>query len=172
MAEKEMPKIVDEIASEFGISAEARQERRVWLDTPRETFLPLCRWLKKHKLPLFIWHTEISWESLYRLARLFPDLPIILETQTKKILYHTRNLFSIMRECPNVYVETSNFTGSGYIEYTVREFGAGRLIFGSFLPVNDPFVAIGMVLDADIDEKEKKFIASENLFRLVGGVMP
>jgi predicted TIM-barrel fold metal-dependent hydrolase len=77
-----------------------------------------------------------------------------------------------MRECPNIYVETSNFVGNGYIEYTVREFGAGRLIFGSFLPVNDPSVAICMVLDADIDEKEKKLIASENLSRLVDGVLP
>jgi hypothetical protein len=130
----------------------------------------LCQWLYKHKIPLFVMHTEISWTSLYRLATLYPELTIVLETQTKKILYHTRVLFPLMRECPNIMVETSNFAGQGYIEYVVREFGAGRLVFGSFMPVNDPFVPIGMIINADIKEQEKLLIASGNIKRIIEGM--
>ena len=139
---------------------------------PLETWCvgPLCEWLEARRMPLFIWHVELDWPSLYRLARAFPKLPIVLETQTQKILYHTRPLFSLMRDCANVYVELSNFAGVGFIEYAVGAFGADRFLFGSFLPVSDPFVPIGMVLDADIAESEKALIAGENLRRLIGEV--
>jgi hypothetical protein len=130
----------------------------------------LCRWLLEHKLPLFVWHTEVSLASLYTLAKSFQELNIILETQTKKILYHARVLFSLMRECQNVFIETSNFVGQGYIEFAVREFGAKRLLFGSFMPVNDPLVPIGMLLDAEIDEQLKRLIAGGNLERIIRGV--
>jgi hypothetical protein len=131
----------------------------------------LCEWLVEHNLPLFIMHTEISWASLYKLAARFSNLMIILETQTKKILYHTRVLFPLMRECHNIMVETSNFAGQGYIDYVVKEFGARRLLFGSFMPVNDPLVPIGMIIDADIGEKEKSLIASGNIRRIIEGVL-
>jgi NADH-quinone oxidoreductase subunit C len=70
MTEKEMLKIVDEIASEFGISAEARQKRRVWLDTSRETFLALCRWLKKRGFEHLSAISATDWleEGKYELA--------------------------------------------------------------------------------------------------------
>ena len=128
----------------------------------------LCEWLVGRRMPLFVWHVEVDWPSLYRLAQAFPKLPIVVETQTQKILYHTRPLFALMRDCRNVHVELSNFAGAGFMEYAVRRFGAQRLIFGSFLPVSDPLVPIGMVLDADIAEKDKALIAGGNLRRLVG----
>lgn len=127
----------------------------------------LCQWLIEHHIPLFIWHTEIDWSVLRQLALAFPELIIVIETQTRKILYHTRPLFILMRECPNIYLELSNFAGTGFIEYAVGEFGAERLFFGSFLPVSDPLVPMGMILDADISEKDKALIASGNLRRLI-----
>jgi len=130
----------------------------------------LCEWLVSRQMPLFVWHTELDWNSLHRLARMFSALRVIVETQTQKVLYHTRSLFALMRECRNVSVEISNFAGQGFIEWAVRELGAERLIFGSFLPVNDPFVPMGMVLDAEIPERDKALIAGENLRRLINEV--
>ena len=132
----------------------------------------LCEWLADRRAPLLLWHTEIDWPSLYVLARAFPRLTILVETQTQKILYHTRPLFGLMRDCANVLVELSNFAGAGFIEYAVREFGAARLIFGSFLPAADPLVPIGMVISAEISEEEKTLIAGGNLRRIVEGVRP
>lgn len=127
----------------------------------------LCEWLIVRSMPLFIQHTEFDWPALYQLAREFPKLTIMVETQTQKILYHTRPLFALMRDCPNVNVELSNFAGAGFIEDAVQKFGAERLIFGSFLPVADPLVPIGMIIDANISEAEKKLIAGDNLRRMI-----
>jgi len=130
----------------------------------------LCDWLAERRVPLLIWHTELDWPSLYSLARRFPQLPIVVESQTQKILYHTRPLFALMRDCANVQLEISNFAGAGFLEHAVLEFGAQRLIYGSFLPVADPWVPIGMLVDADIAEADKALIAGDNLRRLLSEV--
>ena len=130
----------------------------------------LMAWLHERHIPLLLFHTECAWNDLFTVAQAFPSLPVIVETQTQKILYHTRPLFALMKACPNIRVELSNLCGAGMLEYTVREFGADRLIYGSFLPVGDPLVPIGMVVDAAISEQEKKAIAGENLRRLIAEV--
>jgi hypothetical protein len=122
----------------------------------------LTDWLRVKGLPLFLWHTEVDWNELYRLATSRPKLTIVLETQREKILYHTRILFSLMRACSNLLVEISNLVGPGYLEYAVREFGPRRLLYGSFFPVNDPLVVMGMLVDADIAKEAKRLIAGEN----------
>jgi hypothetical protein len=43
-------------------------------------------------------------------------------------------------------------------------------VFGSFMPVNDPFVPIGMIINADIKEQEKLLIASGNIKRIIEGM--
>jgi hypothetical protein len=131
---------------------------------------PLLLWMEQHGLPLYIWHTEIEWDKLYTLARGHPGLPIVLETQREKILYHMRNLLPLMRDCENVHVDTSNLTGQGYVEQVVHDCGASRILYGSFFPVNDPSVAMGMLLDAEIGVEEKQLIASANCRRLLEGV--
>lgn len=130
----------------------------------------LCAWLLARKLPLLVWHTEVEWPALYQLARACPALPIVVESQPQKILYHTRTLFPLMRDCPNVMVELSNFAGQGFVDHAVREFGPERLLFGSFLPMSDPLVPIGLVLDSPIGEADRRLIAGENLRRLIGEV--
>jgi hypothetical protein len=128
---------------------------------------PLCEWLIRYRLPLFLWHTETEWSTVHSLAGRYPRLRVVVESQVKKVIYHTRALFPLMRERPNVSIEISNFVGPGYIEHAVREFGARRLLFGSFMPVNDPLVAAGMLLDAEIGDDDRKMIASGNLNEII-----
>ncbi len=130
----------------------------------------LCEWCIRHAVPLFFWHIEVDWNHVYVLAKKFPKLNIIVETQWQKILYHNRNLYSLMESCNNVLLETSNFIGQDFITHAVKTFGAERLIFGSFLPVNDPFASMGMILDADISDNEKKMISGGNLRQIIKGV--
>jgi len=130
----------------------------------------LCDWCIEHRLPVFLWHVEVRWQDLHALAVAFPGLDLVVETQWQKILYHMRDLAALLRSCPNVLLETSNFIGQDHVSQFVRSFGSGRLLFGSFLPVNDPFTSIGMILDADIGEDDKAAIAGGNLRRLVGEV--
>jgi hypothetical protein len=130
----------------------------------------LCDWLIEHRLPLWIWHVELDWPSLDALAEKFPALNIVVETQTQKILYHSRPLFALMQRRRNVLVEISNLVGPRMIEYCVQQFGAERLIFGTFQPMNDPLVPIGMVIDAEIADSEKALIAGGSLRKLIDEV--
>jgi len=122
------------------------------------------------RLPLFVWHTELDWSSLYEIAGEFPELTIIVETQTQKILYHMRTLLPLMRERPNVLLETSNLSGQDYLEYGVNTLGPQRFVFGSFLPIFDPLSAMGAILDARISEEDKKLVAGDNLRRIIAEV--
>jgi hypothetical protein len=130
----------------------------------------LCQWLIEHRLPLWIWHVEFDWPSLYALTGAFPQLKVIVESQTQKILYHSRPLFAVMHQRRNVLVEISNLVGPRMIEHCVRQFGAERLIFGAFQPISDPTVPIGMVIDAEIRESDRALIAGGNLRRLIDEV--
>lgn len=70
MTKRETPEIVNEIASRFGISAEIRQKRRIWLDASRKNFLPLCQWLKKQGFEHLSAISATDWleEGIYELA--------------------------------------------------------------------------------------------------------
>jgi len=130
----------------------------------------LLDFMTQVRLPLFVWHTELDWASLDEIAGKFPKLTVIVETQTQKILYHMRTLLPLMRERPNVLLDTSNLSGQDYLEYGVKTLGPERFIFGSFLPVFDPLAPIGAILDARISEDDKRLIAGDNLRRIVGEV--
>lgn len=127
----------------------------------------LCRWMIEQGLPLFIWHTELQWAELYELARAFPGLVIVVESQPQKIIYHVRPLHAVMRDRPNVSVEVSNLTNTSF-GWLVGSFGPERFLFGSFLPANDPLVPIGMLVDSGLPEADQMLIAGGNLRRLIG----
>lgn len=131
----------------------------------------LCRWMIDHGLPLFVWHTETDWQELYALANAFPDLSVVIESQPRKIIYGARSLLGLLRECPNVFVEISNLTSPCFAQM-LAGVGPERFVFGSFLPVNDPLVAIGMVLDTEMSEADRALIAGDNLRRLIRASMP
>ena len=160
-------------------SAFAKKVRAVRIFPETHGFSPeswcigtLCEKLISRDTPLFIWHTEISWDALGRLAADFPKLVIVLESQYQKILYHTRRLFPLMKACPNVYCEISNLGGLNLLDFGVRQFGPERFIFGTYLPASDPGAPMGMIMDARISMREKKLIAGGNLRRLTSGVKP
>lgn len=123
--------------------------------------------MSKHKLPLFLWHTEINWNEVYEIAKGFKNLNIVIESQYRKILYDIRSVLTLMKECSNVYLEISNLSIPMMLEYIVKNIGSERLVFGTFLPVNDPFVTIGMLIKAQITLEEKKLIAGDNLKRII-----
>ncbi len=130
----------------------------------------LCELLIERRLPLFVLHTETTSQDLHALARRYPELRIVLESQTKKILYHHRMVLPLLQACPNISLEISNCCGHGMIEYTVNAIGAERLIFGTFAPASDPLVPLGMLLQANLSSDDKRAIASGNMRRMIAEV--
>lgn len=126
--------------------------------------------LTDKKMPLFLMHTEISFSDLDTLAAEHPGLNIVLESQTKKILYHMGTVLPMMQRRPNILLEISNLCNQGIIEYIVKNFGPDRLVFGSFAPASDPLVPAGMILQAGIPEDAKREIAGGNMRRMISEV--
>lgn len=121
-------------------------------------------------MPLVVWHTEIGWEDVRSLCEAFPQLKLIVEGTGQKILYHSRIYYPLLEHCPNLYLELHNLVSYLGIEDLVGRFGARRLIFGSYMPVFDPNVALMQVTHARISDKDKALIASANLAELIVAV--
>ena len=130
----------------------------------------LCDMLVEKKMPLFIFHTEVDFNDLYLTAKKFPQLKIVLESQVRKLIYHARQVLPLMKECPNISLEISNWTGPGFIEYTARSIGSERMVFGSFMPANDPLASMGAVALTELPEADKKKIAGGNILEMIAEV--
>jgi len=110
--------------------------------------------------PVFAPLAEIRMEELYRLAGLYPNVPVIVTD------FHYRDvgsLVTLLAQRPNLYLETSGCRGFGSIEMICRSLGVGRLVFGSRYPLFDMGSAKTMIMLAAISPHEKERIASENI---------
>ena len=121
-------------------------------------------------LPLVLWHTEASWEEVRSLCESYPELPILIEGTPRKILYHNRLFYPLLERYSNLYLELHNLVSFLGIEDIVARFGAGHLIYGSYMPVYDPNATMMQVTHARIAEEDKVRIARENLANLIAGV--
>jgi len=130
----------------------------------------LLRCLDDHRMPIVVWHTEVSWHEIYELCRSYPNLAVIVEGTGQKIIYHSRMYYSLLELCPNLYLELHNLVTYLGVEDLVRHFGAQRLIFGSYMPIFDPNVALMQVTCARICEEDKQLIAGRNLSTLIARV--
>ncbi|HNS31673.1 MAG TPA: amidohydrolase family protein [bacterium] len=130
----------------------------------------LCEMMAEKNIPLFIFHTETSFRDLHSLAGSFPRLRICIETQIRKIIYHSRELLPLMRRCQNIYIDISNLCAPGMLEYFMNTTDTGRLFFSSFMPANDPMVPIGLLLSEAVPEKDRKAIAGGNMRRIVAEI--
>lgn len=130
----------------------------------------LCAWMRERRIPLFLQHVETEWREVYELAHAHPELRIVVESQWQKILYHIRPLYGLLQSCPQVLLEISNFAAADLLAHAARELGAERLMYGSFAPVSDPFVGMGMILDSGLSAEQKALIAGGNARGLIAAV--
>jgi predicted TIM-barrel fold metal-dependent hydrolase len=124
----------------------------------------LLRALEDIRIPLFVDHEEIDWDTIHDLCGRYPGLPLVL---TNVGYRDNRFLYPLLAEFQNLHIDLSNYCGHRAIEDVVDRFGAQRLLFGSHLPYFTPGSAIGMLSYARISESDRKQIAGENLRTLI-----
>jgi predicted TIM-barrel fold metal-dependent hydrolase len=127
----------------------------------------LLSMLEECRVPLFLSSEQVGYGDLYSILTTHPGLRIVL---TNLHYNCARNLYPLLEKFEHLYIETSGFKVFGGIEDVCQRFGAQRLIFGTCAPVYAGSAAIGMITYADISQREKQMIASENLENLLGGV--
>jgi len=124
--------------------------------------------VSERKIPLFLTmgRTCISWESIHRLMRDFPNLTCVL--CDIGIWGVDRYTWPLVEKFPRFYLESSLLSlEEGGIEATVKRFGSERIVFGTGFPVRYPKAAILNLVHADISEKDKENIASKNLEKIL-----
>lgn len=123
--------------------------------------------MESMRLPLILWHSETNWDTVQSICEEYPQLPVIVEGNDQKLLYHNRFFIPLLGQHENLYIETHNLIQHGGIEHIVNERGIDRLIFGTYFPYNDPNAAMMMLTHADIPEKTKYKIAGDHLRGLI-----
>ena len=70
---------------------------------------------------------------------------------------------------PNLYLDTaSSQIDNGMLEYAVQQIGAERILFGTDMPLLDPWVQRAKVEGAQLSDEAKELILGGNMQRLLG----
>ena len=131
----------------------------------------ILNYMQYKKLPLLLWQTQTDWDIIQEICEDYSDLPVIIEGNDQKLLYHNRFFIPLLQKHNNFYLETHNLIQYMGIEYIVNDLGINRLIFGTYFPFNDPDAAMMMITHADIDENIKHKIANRNLMMLIDNIV-
>lgn len=121
--------------------------------------------LEEANIPLILDMETLSWEQVETILSTFKNLPLIAATCTYR---NNRYIYPLLEKYSHFYIELSRFMGAGTIEDIVSRFGSGSLLFGSNMPRYTGTAAVALITYAEIDESDKRAIASGNLRKLLG----
>ena len=128
-------------------------------------------YLQYHRLPLMLWHTQTNWETVNDICGTWKNLPVIIEGNDQKLLYHNRSYIKLMLKHENLHLETHALIQFREIEHLVNDFEISRLLYGSYFPYNDPNASMMTIANAEINEHVKHLIAHGNLERLIDNIV-
>ncbi len=127
---------------------------------------PLLAELERRRIPAFLRPSLAGWEELAAVLQAHPRLPVVA---THTGYRADRYLYPLARRCPRLYVETSTYVGHRQLEEFARNFGAGRLLFGTNLPYYTPGAALAVLAYARLSDADRARVAAGNLLRLLEG---
>lgn len=158
--------------------AEMKQSRIVgWQLCPGDLrFLPkafvLTEWLElaqRNRVPLFVNTAHgCGLDDLADLLEKFPQLVVVLSDTS--VWPGDRLLRPFLAAFPHVYLDLTNQFTAGGLASLVKQYGAGRLLYGSGFPQSYLGANMLLVRHAAISEADKAAIASGNLMRLIGEI--
>lgn len=126
--------------------------------------------MQELRLPLLVWHTQTGWRDIATVCRDFPQLNVIVEGTGRKLFYDNRTYYSLLEQCPNLFLETHGLTNYCGLDDVVMRFGSKRFLFGSYFPHLDPNSAIGPILEGAFADEDRSNLAHANLERLIAEV--
>jgi predicted TIM-barrel fold metal-dependent hydrolase len=99
-----------------------------------------------------------------KVANRFPEAKIIIDGVNYG---EYRETVQVMKKYNNTFFEASCFQYLGGVEHLVSTFGAGRVLFGTGLPLQYPACGFARIEKAEIAEEEKALIMGENIKKLL-----
>ncbi len=113
--------------------------------------------LEKRGIPLILWHTEVSWDTVASIATRYPNLKIVIEAIEKKMLYHSKNQAMLVKNFKNIYFASYNLGQYGILE-ALNTAEDCRVVLASNYPVSEPNMSFGVITEANISEETKAYI--------------
>lgn len=143
---------------------------RVW---PKTDATPITDWLygwmievlEKSKAPLLVsvWeYTDLS--PLAEFKAKHPELVLLL-TNTNQFL--NRQYVAMVKNLPNVYIETTNVIEYYAFESLAAEIGADKILFGTGMPDKEPYDRIYQMLYCELPQEDIEKIAYKNFERIM-----
>lgn len=112
---------------------------------------------------------ENGWAEIYNILGEYPDLHLIIGNMGAWGC--DRYFRPLLENYRNVFLDSGDlFSSDGSLEGVAKDYGAGRLVFGSGFPDSTPEAAMLCLLHADIPESSKLQIASLNLEKMIAEV--
>lgn len=138
-----------------------------------ELVFPLLAYLQEHGLPLLLAGGYPGYahpSQVGDLARQFPEVTIIVthggQLNNSGLLLGDAG--QMLRAHPNLIMETSGIYRQDFIEDTVAELGAHRVLFGSNAPAMDQGFESLRVRLAHLSDTDKNAIAYGTMARILG----
>jgi len=127
----------------------------------------MLTWLSEQHIPLWIPLPELDADDLVTTLQAYPDLVTVCVGA-----HYTHHLLlrPLLRSVPNAYLELSRYEPIGEFEALCKEFGAQRLIYGSWYARYAMGAMLFYLHHIDLSEPELALICAGNLERILGGV--
>lgn len=140
---------------------------------PQKDGTPVADWLygwmievlEQYKAPLLV--SVWEYEDLSPLAEFkarHPELVLLL-TNTNQFL--NRQYVAMVKNFPNVYIETTNVIEYYAFESLAAEIGADKILFGTGMPDKEPYDRIYQMLYCELSPEEIELIAYKNFERVM-----
>lgn len=131
--------------------------------------IPILEKCVEHRMPILA-HTTPA-ECEYLMARV-PEANLMMAHAGAQPFAKGDWNRAIMaaQKFPNLYLDTTSSTiDSGFVEAAINQVGAERVIFGTDMPLLDPYVQRAKIAAARIDDRAKALVMGGNILRLMGG---
>lgn len=140
------------------------QDRYILCDVTMGEQLSL---ISELKIPLFL-SPMFGFEPIYNVLKEFPNLTVIM----CNIGWwpSARLVYPLLKNYPNFYFETGDFSMLHGIEQVCSKFGSERLLYGSNFPTNAIPGSMYTLMNAGVSDEDKENIAHRNLERLLSEV--
>jgi hypothetical protein len=124
----------------------------------------LLSWLHKERVPVWIPLLELNADDLVTTLRAYPDLVTVL---VGAHYVHHLLVRPVLAALPNAYLELSRYEPIGEIEALRNEFGAQRLIYGSWYGRYAMGPMLFYLHHTSLSEEELALVCAGNLERIL-----
>ena len=128
----------------------------------------LLSWLSEVRVPTFISLPDANSDELVTTLSAYPELVAVLVGAHYQ---HALWIRPVLTALPNAYLELSRYEPIGEIEALRDEFGANRLIYGSWYPRYAMGPMLFYLHHTTLTEAELALVCAGNLTRILEGVL-